>query len=292
MSQSSSIKITRGKVKTQGILMMVIAAICFAVLAMLIKFIPNIPLMEIILFRNIPIMLIVPLILIKKGIPILGNKKPLLLLWGLLSTFSTISYFYTIKVMIFTDAVSVKQFSPFLSVFFAAIFLREKIGFKQVLIFVFGFFGVLLVVKPGIRADISPALIGLGGATLQAMGFTVVHYLRLSDHPMVVVNYFGYVVGLSSLGVLLWQGNFIIPDLKSLIILVLIGVAGLGGQYFLTLSYHMAPPKLVSLYLYLLIVFSVIFDTFIIKKAPDLFSLFGASLIIIAGYLNYKLKAE
>lgn len=91
---------------------------------------------------------------------------------------------------------------------------------------------------------------------------------------------------------LLWQRNFIIPDIKSLIILVSIGVAGLGGQYYLTLSYHMAPPKLVSLYLYSQIVFGAIFDTFIFKEAPDLFSLFGASLIIVSGYLNYKVKAE
>jgi drug/metabolite transporter (DMT)-like permease len=54
----------------------------------------------------------------------------------------------------------------------------------------------------------------------------------------------------------------------------------------------MEPPKLVSLYLYLQIVFAIIFDTFIIKEAPDLFSIFGASLIIVSGYLNYKLKAE
>ncbi|HAJ32793.1 MAG TPA: EamA family transporter [Candidatus Atribacteria bacterium] len=292
MDQSSSTKPAKREVKAQGILMMLIAAICFAVLAFLIKFVPDIPLMELIFFRNIPIMLIVPLILIKKGIPILGNKRPLLLLWGLLSIFSTISYFYTIKVMILTDAVSIKQFSPFLSVFFAAIFLKEKIGYKKVSIFIFGFLGALLVVKPGFRTDIFPAIVGLGGATLQAMGFSVVRYLRLSDHPMVVVNYFGYIVGLSSLGVLLWQGNFIVPNIRSLIILVLIGLVGLAGQYYLTLSYHMAPPKLVSLCLYLTIVFSAIFDTFIFKKAPDLFSIFGASLIIVSGYLNYKLKAE
>jgi len=54
----------------------------------------------------------------------------------------------------------------------------------------------------------------------------------------------------------------------------------------------MAPPKMVSLYLYLQIVFGFIFDVFIFKDAPDLFSLFGVSFVIIAGYLNYKLRAE
>jgi len=286
------IKEVRSKVKVQGILMMVFAAICFAVLTMLIKFIPNVPLMEIILFRNIPIMLVIPLMIFKKGIPILGNKRSLLLLRSILTIFAMTSYFYTIKVMILTDALTIKQLAPLLSIFFAAIILKEKVNFKQISIFIFGFLGMLLIVKPGIRPDIFPAIIGLGGATLTAIGYIIIRYLRSDEHPLVIVNYFGYVIGLTALGVLLWQKNFIIPDTKSLIILILIGIAGLGGQYCLTLSYYVAPPKLVSLYLYLVIVFGVIFDTFIFKKAPDLFSLFGASLIIVSGYLNYKLKAE
>jgi len=50
MDQSTSIKAAKSKVKVQGILMMFIAASCLAVLVMLIKFVPDIPLMEIILF--------------------------------------------------------------------------------------------------------------------------------------------------------------------------------------------------------------------------------------------------
>ncbi len=292
MDQSSSIKPAKREVKTQGILMMIISAICFAAMAILIKFVPNIPLMEIILFRNIPTMLIIPLLLINKRIPILGNNRPLLLLRGVLSTFSIVAYYYTIKVMLLTDAITIKQLAPFLSIFFAAKILKEKVNFKQISIFVFGFLGMLFVVKPGIRADVFPAIIGLSGSIMDAIGVTVVRRLRLSDHPLVVVNYFGYIIGLTALGVLLWQRNFIIPDTKNLIILILVGIVGLSGQYFLTLSYHMAPPKLVSLYLYSQIVFGVIFDTFIFKKVPDLFIIFGAFLIIVSGYLNYKLKAE
>ena len=265
MSQLSSIEIAESDLRVQGILMMLIAAICFAAMGILIKFVPNIPLMEIVFFRNVPTMLIIPLILINKGIPILGNNRPLLLLRGVLGTFSAVSYFYTIKVMLLTDAASIKQLAPFLSVFFAAIFLREKISFKQVSIFVFGFLGTLLVVKPGIRADIFPAIIGLSGSMMDAIGLTVVRYLRSDDHPLVIVNYLGYIISLTALGVLLWQGNFIIPDIKSLIILVLIGLAGLGAQYTYTLSYHMAPPKLVSLYLYLIIVL-VLFLTLLFLK--------------------------
>ena len=52
----------------------------------------------------------------------------------------------------------------------------------------------------------------------------------------------------------------------------------------------MAPTKLISLYLYLQIIFGALLGVLFFKEIPDLFSIFGASLIIISGYLNYKLK--
>jgi drug/metabolite transporter (DMT)-like permease len=196
MSQSSSIKIAKNKVKTQGILMMLIAAILFTIMAILIKIVPNIPLMEIMLFRNIPTMLIIPLILINKGIPILGNNRPLLLLGSVLMVFSVVFY-YTLRAMTLTDATSIKELLPLLIIFFAAIFLKEKITFKQVSIFVFGFLGTLLVVKPGLRMDIFPAIIGLGGVIFGSLGYMIVRHLRLYDHPLVIINYLGYILGLT-----------------------------------------------------------------------------------------------
>ena len=275
-----------------GILMMVIATICFSLMAAMVKFLRHLPVMEIIFFRNIPIMLIIPLILKNKKISFWGNNKPLLLLRSLLSSFAAIIYFYTITVMILTDAVTIKQLSPFFIILLASIFLREKIGFRKITIFVLAFLGALLVVKPGFRLDIYPAVIALLGAISTAGAHVAIRSLRLTDHLLVIVNYFGYSAGLISLGTLLWQGNFIIPDASSLFVLLLLGLAGLGAQFALTKAYQMAPAKLVSLYLYLQIIFGALLGVLFFKEIPDLFSIIGASLIIVSGYLNNKLKIE
>jgi len=63
-----------------GILMMIIATICFSLMVAMVKYLGYLPVTEIIFFRNIPIMLIVPLILKNKKISFWGNNKPLLLL--------------------------------------------------------------------------------------------------------------------------------------------------------------------------------------------------------------------
>ena len=275
-----------------GILMMIIATICFSLMSAMVKSLPHLPVMEIIFFRNIPIMLIIPLILKSKKISFWGNNKPLLLLRSLLSTFAVIIYFYTITIMILTDAVTIRQLSPFFIILLASIFLREKIYFRKITIFILAFLGALLVVKPGFRIDIYPAVIALLGAILTAGSHVAVRSLRLTDHSLVILNYFGYSIGIISFGILLWQGNFIIPVASSLFVLLSLGLFGLVGQFTLIKAYEMAPTKLVSLYLYLQIIFSALLGVFFFKEIPDLFSILGAFLIIISGYLNYKVKTK
>lgn len=275
-----------------GILMMIIATICFSLMAAMVKYLGHLPVMEIIFFRNISIMLIIPLILKNKKISFWGNNKPLLLLRSLLSGFAVISFFYTITVMILAEAVTIRQLSPFFIIFLASIFLGEKIDFRKITFSILAFLGALLVIKPGFRLDMYPAVIALLGAISTAGSHVALRSLRLTDHPLVIVNYFGYSIGLISFGILLWQGNFIIPDALSLFILLLLGLVGLGGQFALTKAYQLAPTKLVSLYLYLQIIFGALLGVLFFKEIPDLLSMFGASLIIISGYLNYKLKIE
>jgi len=272
--------------------MMILASICFAVMAAMVKYLGHLPLTEIIFFRNLSIMLIVPLMLKNKKISFWGNNKLLLILRSLLSGFIMVAYFYSITAMNLTDAVTIKQLSPFFIILLASILLREKISFKLVTIFVFAFLGTLLVIKPGFRLNMYPAIIGLLGAVLTAGSHVAVRRLGSTDHPLVIVNYFGYIIGLVALGILLWQGNFYIPDILNLFILNLLGLVGLGGQIALTKAYQMAPTKLVSLYLYSQIIFSIFLEILFFQEIPDLLSISGAFLIIISGYLNYKLNLK
>ena len=272
--------------------MMIIASICFTLMAVAVHFLRELSLTEIIFFRNLPIMLVVPLMLKRKKISFWGNNKPLLMLRSLISGLVMVAYFYSITAMNLTDAVTIKQLSPFFIILLAGVLLGEKISCKLVTIFILAFLGAVLVVKPGFRSDIYPAIIGLLGAILTAGSHVALRQLRLTDHPLVIVNYFGYTIGLLSFGVLLWQGNFCIPNTSSLFILILLGLVGLGGQIALTKAYQMAPTNLVSLYLYSQIIFSALLGVLFFKEIPDLFTIFGATLIIIGGYLNYKLKIE
>jgi len=115
--------------------------------------------MEIILFRNLPTLIILPIILRKKNISIYGNNRPFLLLRTVFGTIGMIATFYAYTTMPLTEAVAIQQLSPFFIIILSSIFLNEKLFSYQIFILLLAFMGGLLVIKPGIRVDIFPALV-------------------------------------------------------------------------------------------------------------------------------------
>lgn len=261
-----------------------------ALAAVNIKQVRHLPLIEIIFFRNIPTMIIVPIILKRINISLLGNNKPFLWFRGLVGLFAMLTTYYTFTVMPLTDATTIHQLRPFFIFFFSGVLLKEKIYFRQIPFYLLAFLGGLLVIKPGIRIDIFPAIIALLAAIFSASAHLTLRHLRLTDHYLVIVNYFAYISGLISLLILLFQKNFIIPNLSDLTVLILLGLSTLGAQIALTKAYQLSPANLISLYTYSQIIIASIFGLIFFREIPDIFTAIGASFIIISGYLNYRFK--
>lgn len=273
-----------------GIFFMITAAICFASMGLMVKKVGHLPLMEIIFFRNIVPILIVPIMIKKANVSFLGNNKSILWFRSIIETMVMIAGYYALTVISLTDAVTIFNLSPFFTFFLAGIFLREKLSLRQLPVFMFAFLGALLVIKPGLRLDMFPAFIALFAAICMSISFVSLRYLRLTDHYLVIVNYFTYISSLVSLIILLIQKSFEFPNLSDFIILILLGVIGLLAQIALTKAYQLAPANLVSIYSYSQIIFASVFGFLFFKEIPDIFTMSGASFIIISGYLNYKFR--
>ena len=111
---------------------MLTAAISFALIAVLVTQVRHLPLMQIVLFRNIPMMIIISVMIKKENIPPFGNNKPILILSGLVITIGTLAGFYAFTTMPLTDALTIQQLNPFFTFFLAGIFLKEKLHFQQI----------------------------------------------------------------------------------------------------------------------------------------------------------------
>ncbi len=116
--------------------------------------------------------------------------------------------------------------------------------------------------------------------------------ILLTDHYLVIINYFAYISGVVSLFILLAQKSFQLPSLSGCLVLILLGGIGLLAQIALTKAYQLVPASLVSLYNYSQIIFASVFCLLFFKEIPDLSSISGAIFIVISGYLNYSYKSN
>lgn len=275
-----------------GIFFILISCLCFSLIAVGVKQVGHLPLMEIVFFQNIPAMIIIPIILKKMNISLLGNNKLFLWCSGFLNVIIQLAKFYTFTVMLLADATTIHRLSPFFIFFLSGIFLKEKISFRRIPLFLFAFLGGLLVIKPGFRVEMFPAMIALVAAISIALNHVNLRHLRLTDHYLVITNYVVYIGGLTSLVILLWQKSFQVPSSADLFILILIGLLALFAQITLTKAYQIAQASLLSLYTYSQIIFSSFFGLMFFKEIPDLLTIVGASFIIISGYLNYRFETN
>ena len=274
----------------KGILYMIVSTFFFASLAVIVKYIRNIPIYEILFFQSLPSIIFLTIILKSAKIKVIANNKKYLLLRGVFGFSSLAAYYFTLYRIDLADAVSILQLSPFFVLILSFIFLKERIRFYQIPVLFLAFFGALLVIKPGIRIDSVPVIVGVLAAFFAAIGHVMIRNLSKTDHPIIIVYYLTCLLGIISFILLKYQNNFLMPNKNQLLLLILLGSIYLIGQLLLTKAFLILPASLVSLYKYNQIIFGVFFGVVFFREIPDFYSMLGASLIIFSGFLNYRLS--
>ncbi len=270
-----------------SIFFMLFASFCFAIVPIIIKSLDEIPLMEVVFFRNFVSMLVIPVILFWRKIPIYGNNKKFLILRGIFGYLGIIGMYYAYTKMPIIDAVAIHRISPFLIIILSSIILKENTTFNHIFIILLAFLGALIVIKPGFRVDVLPVIIALLATLCVSISHIIIRYLRHTDNFLVIINYFSYISGILAIFFLIQQKNFIIPKSLDLIKLLLIGIISIGAQLGVTISYQYAPANKVSVYLYTQILFAAMLELIFFGVLADFLSITGASLVLLAGIINF-----
>ena len=122
--------------RTKGIIFIILSAFGFAMMSMFVKLAGDLPSFQKTFFRNITSCVIAfVLILINKEsfFGKLENQKTLILR-SLFGTLGIVFNFYAIDKLVLSDANMLNKLSPFLSVLLCALFLKEKINKKIIII--------------------------------------------------------------------------------------------------------------------------------------------------------------
>lgn len=281
--------------KTKAILLILSSAFCFALMNTFVRLSGDIPSVQKSFFRNLVAFFFALIVLIRSGEPIRISKRnlPFYLIRSGMGTLGILCNFYAVDHLLLSDASMLNKLSPFFSILFSFLFLKERVKPVQVLGILAAFGGALLIIKPGFSADAFPALIGMLGGFSAGAAYTAVRYLgQRGERGPVIVLFFSGFSCLAVLPVLLL--DYAPMSGYQLAMLLLAGLAAAGGQFSITAAYSNAPAREISVYDYTQVIFAALLGFYFFQQIPDLWSVLGYGIICSVSVLMflYNRRAE
>ncbi len=191
--------------------------------------------------------------------------------------------FYALSKIPIGEAMTLNKTAPFFAVLFSWLFLREKAGMRQLLCLLLAFAGAMLVMKPGFRgAETFATVCALVGGLGAGVAYTCVRELGLLKvEGALIVLFFSAFSTLASLPFVI--GGFDPMTFAQVLILLGAGCGAAIGQFGVTAAYRFAPPSEIAVFDYTNVIFTSLFGFAFFCQVPDLWSVAGFLLIVLAG---------
>lgn len=290
-----------GKLENKAVLLMLGASFIFAIMGGFVKALSgSMGAMEITFFRNIIGVFFIVISFYNFPLNQQGGKPYLLLFRGLAGFISLVAFFYILAFIPLGQAAVYNKVSPIFVAIFAYLFLKEKLSFYAVVAIIIGFIGVVMVANPQnfifSKYDILGLLSGVGAA----LAYTSIRELRLYYETRSITLSF-MVVG--SIGPIVFMGlaylldiknddflfsRFVMPSLNQWYLIAGVGVSATISQLLMTKAYSLSKAGIIGAISYSNIIFATIIGIILGDKLPDIITILGIILVIIAGILVTK----
>lgn len=271
--------------KTKGIICILLSAFFFSGMSSFINLSGDLPVPQKVFFRNLVALFCASVVLLKNHQPFKPIKGCLKYHFlrssvGLLGVFGN---FYATTHMAHTaDAAMLNKLSPFATLIFCALFLKEKVKPKQAVAIVIAFIGAMFVIKPTLsNVELVPSLAGfIGGVSAGAAYTTVRHMANKGENGRFTVFFFSAFSVVVTAPYLVFNYHPMTP--QQLFYLFMVGVCAAGGQFAITAAYTFAPSSEISIYDYSNIIFTAIEGYFFLgHQIPDVLSIVGYFIICL-----------
>jgi drug/metabolite transporter (DMT)-like permease len=273
-----------------GIVAMLIATACFAVMDVCIKrLVESYPAVQVTFLRGASSL---PLLLGAVGM--FGqwrDLKPrrwwLHLVRGALGFVVLWLFVFSVKFLSLGDAYAIFMSAPLLITALSVPILRERVGWRRWTAVAVGLIGVLITIRPSGGGWLSiGGLAAFGAALGYAFNGITIRVLKQSDTgPATIVWALTILTLLSGLAA--------IPSWQPLRWehwgwIFAMGIAGALGQYFITSAFRSAPPSVIAPLEYTALAWAMAFDLALWSVLPNSHMLVGASIIIASGIYVFR----
>nr|WP_314370474.1 DMT family transporter [uncultured Acinetobacter sp.] len=235
----------------------------------------------IVFFRNVVGLILFLPFIFKQGIGFVKTEKLWMHSWrSIVGLAAMYGFFYAIAHLKLSNAMVFTYSSPIFIPVIAWLFLKEKITIAMLCAAVLGFFGVFCVAKPdqGLLNWIS--VIGIASSLLASMAFVTVRALTQTEPPERIVFYFCLIGSALSVIPMFWMWRTY--HVKELLFLIGAGILANVSQIFMSHAYRLAPAGQIAPVNYMAIIFAGVWGFLLWDEVPDLYSVIGFCIILLA----------
>ena len=271
-----------------GFFYMFISICAFSLMDVIVKWSDAYPVGQVLFFRGfcglIPILFLIPK---DRFLDFYKTDRPLLHLKRCLSgLIALVSIFIALRNLPLATVVSITFAAPIFTTIFSIFLLNEKVRLYRWLAVVVGFVGVVIISEPGFNSlnlyYVYPIIFCFG------LSYVAIAIKQLSSSEPVWLISFYFSLSIMFLSFFTIPQGWLLPSVKDLILLSLLGILGGLANLWLTQSYKFSDVSLVTPLKYLALVFAIFFGYIIWDEVPTIKTLIGSSLVIISSIIIFR----
>ena len=271
-----------------GFLYMFLSVCAFSIMDLIVKWSENYPVGEVLFFRGfcgiIPLFFLIPreryFDFYKTNRGFLHFKRCIA---GLIAI---VAIFIALRKLPLATVVSISFAAPIFTTIMSIFLLNEKVGLYRWIAGLVGCVGILVISEPGYNSlnlyYLYPIVFCLG------LSYVAIAIKQLSSSEPVWLISFYFSLSIMIVSFVTIPQGWLLPSIKDLFLLSLLGIMGGLANLWLTQSYKLSDVSLVTPLKYLALVFAILFGYLIWGEIPTYTTLIGSTLVIISSIIIFR----
>ncbi|MFN8829393.1 MAG: DMT family transporter [Labrys sp. (in: a-proteobacteria)] len=177
---------------------------------------------------------------------------------------------------------AILQVAPLVLTALSAILLREQVGWRRWAAVLFGFFGVILIIRPGLDGLDFYATLAVACAVMVAFRELSTRWVSV-ETPTVVLT-------LGTTMAVMLAGAVCIPfepwhpvSGATLVKLAIAGLLVASGNWFIITAYRGTEVSAVGPFRYSIVLFAMVIGYFVFAEVPDAIAILGTVIVVASG---------
>ena len=274
----------------RGILFMILAMAGFALEDLFIKLLSSrVPVSQILIILGFSGTAVLLIIAFLTHAPILHRdllNRPIIVR-TFCELFAALFFTSAIALTPLSSVASILMTTPLIVTTGASIFFGEKIGWRRWTAIIIGFFGVLLILRPGFESFMPASLLAVIATIFLAVRDLATRTMKFEISTTTVSIYAFLAMGISGFIAMPFFSAMVIPSSIEIVYLISATFVGVIGYYAIVLATRNGDVSVISPFRYSRLVFAMLLSIIILSERPDLLTLSGASIIVISGIYTF-----